>query len=202
VRWRDLLPAAVVAVATACGCTDSTQQPAPVDGRPAAAADAPLAPPPDAADVQPADAGDVQPADAGEADAAPPPDATLKPTVILMPAGRPEARVHVALARTEEEKRRGLMYVQHLPVDDGMLFIWDHEEQRSFWMRNTLISLDMIFIRADLTVLGIVENAVPMTDTPRGVEGGSQYVLEVNGGWSAAHGITRDTPLRFEGFTP
>ena len=135
----------------------------------------------------------------GSPDAASEMDAVPSQVVIL---GNPPARVNVALARTPTEQTRGLMYVQNLPVDDGMLFIFEGEENHSFWMRNTLISLDMIFIRADLTIAGVVANAVPMTDTPRGVGQPSRFVLEVNGGWAAAHGVTNDSSVTFEGFTP
>ncbi len=108
------------------------------------------------------------------------------------------ARVAVALARTPAERERGLMYVNYLPADDGMLFIFDEDAVLSFWMKNTLIPLDMIFIRSDLTVAGVVANAKPLTLDPRGVDQPSRYVLEVNGGWAAAHGVGPGTPVRFD----
>jgi uncharacterized membrane protein (UPF0127 family) len=126
-------------------------------------------------------------------------DAEVKPTVVV---GSPATRVNVALARTPAERARGLMYVQNLPMDDGMLFLFEQEEDHEFWMKNTLIPLDMIFIRADLTVAGVVANAVPMTLDPRGVGKPSRYVLEVNGGWAAAHGVVADSRVDFQGFTP
>jgi len=78
-----------------------------------------------------------------------------------------------------------------------MLFLYQNEDIRHFWMRNTLIPLDMIFISADLRVVGIVENAEPQTETIRQVPQPSQYVLEVNGGYAAAHGIAAGTPVEF-----
>ena len=108
------------------------------------------------------------------------------------------ARVQVSLARTEAERERGLMYVNYLPVDDGMLFIFDDEQLLTFWMKNTLIPLDMIFIHTDLTVAGVVANAKPLSLDTRGVNEPSRYVLEVNGGWAAAHGVTSGTKVRFE----
>jgi hypothetical protein len=80
-----------------------------------------------------------------------------------------------------------------------MLFLFERPEQLSFWMRNTYIPLDMIFIEPGMTVLGIVENAEPLTDTARSVPGLSQYVLEVNAGFSRRHGITAGTVVRFAG---
>lgn len=97
--------------------------------------------------------------------------------------------VHVELARTENERSRGLMHRRSLGADNGMLFVFDEEADHAFWMRNTLISLDIIFISSDGTVVGIVPNARPQSDTPRAVGRKSRYVLEVNGGWCAQHGV-------------
>jgi len=119
------------------------------------------------------------------------------PTVVLRPEGRPEVRVRVELARTGQEHGRGLMYREQLDADAGMLFLWEAEDIRPFWMRNTLIPLDMLFISADHRVVGIVENAEPQTDTLRQVDRPSQFVLEVNGGFAAANGIVVGTPVEF-----
>ena len=119
------------------------------------------------------------------------------PMVVLRPEARPEVRVRVELARTGQEQARGLMFREHLDADAGMLFLYEAEGTRTFWMRNTLIPLDMIFISGDLRVAGVVENAEPQTDTPRQVDRPSQFVLEVNGGFAAAHGITAGTPVEF-----
>jgi uncharacterized membrane protein (UPF0127 family) len=80
----------------------------------------------------------------------------------------------------------------------GMIFVFAGESQQTFWMKNTLIPLDMIFIAADRHIVGIVENAEPLTLTPRRVAGRSQYVLEVNGGFSAAHHIQAGSLVRIE----
>jgi uncharacterized membrane protein (UPF0127 family) len=119
------------------------------------------------------------------------------PTVVLRPEGQPEVRVRVELARTGQEHATGLMFRERLDADAGMLFLYDDEGIKVFWMRNTLIPLDMIFISSDLRVAGVVENAEPQTDTQRQVSKPSQYVLEVNGGFARAHGITADTPVEF-----
>jgi uncharacterized membrane protein (UPF0127 family) len=97
--------------------------------------------------------------------------------------------VRVALAVTEAEQRRGLMQRRQLGADEGMLFVFPTESRQSFWMRDTLLPLDMVFARGDGHIAGIVANAAPLTDTPRGVEASSRYVLEVNGGWCARHGV-------------
>lgn len=105
--------------------------------------------------------------------------------------------VRVEVARTERDKIRGLMHRRHLAPDAGMLFLYDREEPRSFWMRNTYIPLDMIFIGADHRVVGVVADAEPLTDDGREVDAPSQYVLEVNAGFAARYRIGPGTRARF-----
>lgn len=101
------------------------------------------------------------------------------------------------IADSPAERNRGLMFRTDLAEDEGMLFIFPAEAQQSFWMKNTLIPLDMIFIRADRTILGIVENAEPETLDNRSVRGFSQYVLEIRGGLSAELGIEAGQRVEF-----
>jgi len=89
------------------------------------------------------------------------------------------------------------MYRQYLPPEAGMLFLLGIEKDWTFWMRNTLIPLDMIFIRKDMTIAGIVENAEPKTESMRTVGEPSHFVLEVNGGWTRSHGVKKDAKVRF-----
>ncbi len=145
------------------------------------------------------------PSAAPAASAPPPPetapakaDPASYPTVTALPDGGQPATVRVSLARTPTERERGLMYVQNLPPDDGMLFIFEQEAEQSFWMKNTLIPLDLIFIRDDLSVAGVVAEAKPLTLEPRAVPAPSRYVLEVNGGWAARHGVVAGTKVRFD----
>lgn len=121
-----------------------------------------------------------------------------KPAAVVLTSAAGELRIAVEVARTPRQRDRGLMYRQHLPPDHGMLFIFAHERIQSFWMKNTLIPLDMIFISKDMTIAGIVENAEPQTKTSRRVDAPSSYVLEVNGGWSKDHGVAAGTTVRFE----
>ncbi|MDH5671666.1 MAG: DUF192 domain-containing protein [Myxococcales bacterium] len=138
------------------------------------------------------------------APAAAEPEAELA-TVELSPPGHPLVRVTVELARTVQERQQGLMYRKQLAPDAGMLFLFEEEKPLSFWMRNTYVPLDMIFIGSDLRIVGIVENAEPLTDDSRSVDGHSQYVLEVNAGFSREHGLATGTAVAFvgvEGFVP
>ena len=105
--------------------------------------------------------------------------------------------MQVEVVQTSEERQRGLMYRKHLDPDAGMLFLFEQPQQLTFWMHNTLIPLDIIFITADWKVLGIVENATPLTDSTRSVPGNSQYVLEVNAGYARRHGLGQGTSVQY-----
>jgi uncharacterized membrane protein (UPF0127 family) len=120
------------------------------------------------------------------------------PTVSIA-TSKGDATVSVEIVSTAPKIERGLMYREHLPPDGGMLFLMGKEHDWAFYMRNTLIPLDMIFITRDFTVAGIVENAEPKTETLRKVDKPSLYVLEVNGGWAAAHHVTAGAKVRFDG---
>ncbi len=118
--------------------------------------------------------------------------------VVYVSTPKGEVPVKVEVVATEPKIEKGLMYRQHLPVDSGMLFVMGREKQWSFWMRNTLISLDMIFITKDMKIAGIVENAEPLTESLRQVDSPSSYVLEVNGGFTRSAGIVAGAQVRFE----
>jgi uncharacterized membrane protein (UPF0127 family) len=138
--------------------------------------------------------GDLKPPPSGGG--AVPPKAAAGPAVVLRPEGR-EVSFRVEVVRTDAERQRGLMYREHLDADAGMLFIFERPGPLSFWMRNTFIPLDIIFIGADRRIVGVVENAEPRTETSRRVDGDSQYVLEINGGLSARLGLRPGTPVEF-----
>jgi hypothetical protein len=104
-------------------------------------------------------------------------------------------RVRIEIARTDEERRRGLMYRRHLEPGTGMLFIFDRPEPQKFWMKNTLIPLDMIFIDEQRRVIFVEENAEPLTLDPRGPDLPALYVLEVPGGWSRTAKIAPGTKI-------
>jgi len=122
--------------------------------------------------------------------------------VIVLPPGHDPATVAVEVVSSAEDRQRGLMYRKHLEPDAGMLFMFEQPQQLTFWMHNTLVPLDMIFITADWKVLGVVENATPLTDAPRSVAGLSQYVLEVNAGYGRRHGFGPGTAVHYIPATP
>src|SRR5665213_855078 len=95
----------------------------------------------------------------------------------------------VELATTEEEKTTGLMYRKELADGTGMLFDFSPEQQVSMWMKNTYLSLDMIFIRADGRVLRIAENTEPLSTRIIPSNGLAKGVLEVIAGTAQKYGI-------------
>jgi uncharacterized membrane protein (UPF0127 family) len=95
----------------------------------------------------------------------------------------------VEMATTEEEKTTGLMYRKELADGKGMLFDFSPEQQVSMWMKNTYISLDMIFIRADGRILRIAENTEPLSTKIISSGGLAKGVLEVIAGTAQKYGI-------------
>lgn len=129
------------------------------------------------------------------------PDGKPAAVVFLLPDGG-EVRVAVEVARTARQIQRGLMYRERLAPDAGMLFLLRRDKIQTFWMKNTLIPLDMIFVSGAMDVVGVVENAEPRTLTSRRVARPSQYVIEVNGGWARAHRVGVGSRVRFENVPP
>ena len=106
------------------------------------------------------------------------------------PDGGERGRFSLEVADTEPLRQRGLMFRDSLPQTGGMLFIFDEEEPRSFWMKNTKIPLDMIFISTEKKVQGILAAVPPMNEEPRSVPGvASRYVVELASGVAAERGI-------------
>ncbi len=120
------------------------------------------------------------------ADSAAPSVATIPLTIAMDGQAH---RFAVEVARTEEEQKRGLMFRTSLPEDGGMLFPFAKPRIASFWMENTLIPLDMIFIRADGSIDRIAENTIPRSREPVASGGEVAAVLELAGGTAARLGL-------------
>jgi uncharacterized protein len=118
--------------------------------------------------------------------------------IVESPSGRART-VRLEVVRTPADMARGLMFRERLGDDEGMLFVFPDSSEHVFWMKNTLLPLDMIFIDGAGSVVGVVERAEPQTLTPRTVGAPSRLVLEVIGGWSATHGVAKGDRVRFEG---
>ena len=105
-------------------------------------------------------------------------------------------RFTVEVAETREQQQRGLMYRESLAPDRGMIFPYDEPAVQSFWMRNTYIPLDIIYIRADGTIATIHANTLPMSETPYSSFEPVTTVLEIAGGRAAELGIAEGDSVR------
>ncbi len=108
-------------------------------------------------------------------------------------------RFTVELARTPEEQAQGLMWRESLAPNAGMLFPFSPPRPASFWMKNTLIPLDMIFVRPDGTIARIAANTVPRSLEPVGVGEPAAAVLEIAGGRAAQLGIREGDRVSWPG---
>ncbi len=106
----------------------------------------------------------------------------------------------VELALTPAEQSKGLMHRTTLAENAGMLFYFGAEQPRSFWMKNTLIPLDLIFVKLDGTIHHIHENAIPKDETPLPSQGNVGAVLEINGGLSKKLGIKPGDTIKHQFF--
>lgn len=133
----------------------------------------------------------------------PPPTSTTaqssqQPTVAFYPSsGSPPWPVKVELAKNDADRAKGLMYRRELAPNTGMLFVFEGPEIRRFWMRNTYLPLDMIFLNERKVVVGIEENTVPLDETSRGPDQPAQYVVEVLAGEARRHGLTVGSRAEF-----
>lgn len=97
--------------------------------------------------------------------------------------------IKAAVADEEKERNEGLMNVSDLPADGGMFFIFEDEEPRSFWMANTPLSLDIMFINSDFEIVRIHQRTEPYSEKNLSSDIPSKYVVETNGGFSITHDI-------------
>lgn len=104
-------------------------------------------------------------------------------------AGASSPKIQSEVVATDASRQLGLMYRKSLGEHEGMLFVFPNEQPLSFWMRNTYVELDMIYMDKGFKVVSIIHRAVPLTETPRPSGKPAQYVLEVPGGSAKKWGI-------------
>jgi uncharacterized protein len=118
-----------------------------------------------------------------------PPTCPFHELRVLAPDGTERVRYRVQVADEPAERERGLMFVEALPQEEGMLFLFDAPSEVGFWMRDTLIPLDLLFIEPDGRIAHIHRDAVPQDETPIWSGVPVTGVLEVNAGEAERHGI-------------
>jgi len=126
---------------------------------------------------------------------------SLQPSKLTIESSSGDHDFVVELARSPEERSRGLMFRESLADDRGMLFLFDGEKRRAMWMKNTLIPLDMLFLGCDGQVLAIHPDATPKSLEPIAPDVLSCGVLEISGGLAARLGIVPGDRVRHPAFT-
>ena len=111
------------------------------------------------------------------------------PISFELPDGKSTARFSMEVAATNAERQVGLMYRKEIASDRGMIFLFPEQKVHRFWMKNTFIPLDMVFVSKDMKVVGILESVPPQTEDPRFVDEPSQYVLEFGAGVMRNSGV-------------
>ena len=97
--------------------------------------------------------------------------------------------IDVEVAQTDPQRMRGLMYRTELSDDEGMVFVFERPKRHRFWMKNTCLPLDMLFVDAEGVIVGIEENVPTLNENTYFVRCASKYVIEVNAGWSRRYGV-------------
>lgn len=124
------------------------------------------------------------------------------PQVVIHPQKGEPIRISVEIADTPQKRSFGLMYRRDLPESHGMLFLFPREEPLSFWMKNTPLPLDIIFINAAHTIVSIAHNTTPFSEKPLPSGSPAQFVLEVNGGFCQRHGVAVGDRVEFPEHLP
>lgn len=106
--------------------------------------------------------------------------------------------VDIEIADTDSARERGMMQRTGFPNDrSGMLFLFDHEQPRSFWMSNTPVALDILFVGADSQVVNIAKYTTPFSSERYESDGPAQFVVEVPAGFADSHGILAGDRVRW-----
>ena len=142
----------------------------------------------------------------GCAEDAPPPDGSeqeisFRPDGIL-DFSRPDStlitRIVIEIAESPEAQAQGLMYRRSMPARGGMLFVDPEESMRSFWMKNTPLSLDILFVTQDGEIVNIEKRTTPFSETNILSTGPAQFVVEVRAGFTDLYEITEDDHITWE----
>jgi len=109
--------------------------------------------------------------------------------VFASAGGRVVSKIDIEIAETEDERMTGLMYRTELRENQGMLFIFPNEELHTFWMKNTLLSLDILFVSTDGVIVTIQHDTVPHSEASIPSLKPAKYVVEVNAGYARKFAI-------------
>ncbi|MBT8399938.1 MAG: DUF192 domain-containing protein [Rhodothermia bacterium] len=116
----------------------------------------------------------------------------------VRPDGSLIVRIALELAESRDEQTMGLMRRRSLPARGGMLFIYDQEQPQSFWMKNTPMPLDIIFIASDSSIVNIARRTTPLSEQTIESTGPAQYVLELRAGFADRYGIDESVRIKWQ----
>ena len=117
--------------------------------------------------------------------------------VTFLSGGKKLRKIDVEIAENEAERNKGLMYRSYMPDSVGMLFIFQESGPLGFWMKNTPISLDIIYVDSNKKIVSIQKKARPYSEENLPSLADAQYVVEVNGGYTDLHGIKVGDSIQF-----
>jgi len=106
--------------------------------------------------------------------------------------------VDAEVVASDRARQRGLMFRKEISDGEGMLFVFEEEAEHPFWMKNTYVPLDMIFVGSDKTIVGIARDTTPLSEKSVTVGVKSRFVIEVPAGFSTRAGIHRGQKVRFD----
>ncbi len=106
-------------------------------------------------------------------------------------------KIDIEIADDDGKREQGLMYRRQMMLDHGMLFIFEDEDQRSFWMKNTYLPLDILYLDAKRTIVRIHENVATLNEQPIPSDFPAKYVVEVNAGFSALYSLKTGDIMTF-----
>jgi uncharacterized membrane protein (UPF0127 family) len=107
------------------------------------------------------------------------------------------SKIDIEVAQTPDETQQGLMYRRSMQDSCGMIFIFNDEEEQSFWMKNTYIPLDIIYVSAKKEIVSVAADCRPLSEESIPSGGKAKYVVEVNGGYAAKHGVKKGDKIDF-----
>ncbi len=115
----------------------------------------------------------------------------------LKSSGELIREIRLEVADDQAQRAQGMMYRKSVPTDTGMIFLFDEEAPQSFWMKNTYVPLDIIFVSADKKIVNIHQNTTPLSEQRYPSTAPAKYVVEVAAGYTAAYGINPGDEIDF-----
>jgi uncharacterized protein len=107
-------------------------------------------------------------------------------------------KIDIEVASNDEERARGLMYRPEMEDNHGMLFLFDSDQIQSFYMRNTVLSLDILYVNSKMQIVHIYNNTIPYSEESLPSKAPAKYVVEINAGLCEKYGIQEGDIIRYQ----